>query len=129
MAKKSGRANNEHLRLYALEGFLLRLANAERCHMGVEETPLLHRITGSQVQACGAVTRPGEVCVLTKSLTTDVSGLLPRLSGMRCTGTFERDRNWLVSLRRCSPGRFPGGGELESGRPSCSTTTPFSPTQ
>ena len=79
--------------------------NAERCHMGVEETPLLHRITGSQVHACGPVTAPGEVCVLTKSLTTDVSGVLPRLSGMRCPGTFERDRNRLVSLARCLRGR------------------------
>jgi Nucleotidyl transferase AbiEii toxin, Type IV TA system len=26
MAKKTGRANDEYLRLYALEGFLLRLA-------------------------------------------------------------------------------------------------------
>jgi len=28
MAKKSGRANEEYLRLYALEGFLLRLASS-----------------------------------------------------------------------------------------------------
>ena len=30
IAKKSGRANDEYLRLYALEGFLLRLAASAR---------------------------------------------------------------------------------------------------
>jgi len=36
MAKKSGRANDEYLRLYALEGFLLRLAASDLLEYVIE---------------------------------------------------------------------------------------------
>jgi hypothetical protein len=112
-------------RRYAVAPPPRSMCAANQCHSVCRPTPFIPKpLAASGRPQCLLA---GEVCVLTKSLTTDVSGVLPRLSGMRCTGTFERDRNWLVSLRRCSPGRFPGGGELESGRPSCSTTTPSRP--
>ena len=64
--------------------------------------------------------RPGEVCVLTESLTTDVSGVPPRLTWMRCTGTFVRDRDQPDAARLSSPGRFPGGRMRQ--RRACGTS-------
>jgi hypothetical protein len=44
--------------------------------MGAEEAPLLHRIKRPAGSACGPLSCPGGgVCVLTKPLTTDVSGV------------------------------------------------------
>ena len=77
--------------------------------------PRYQRVSGTTAgqrpasSACGPLSCPGEVCVLTKPLTRTVSGVPPRLSGMRCTWTLERDQHRPGPLRRRSPGRFPGG--------------------